>query len=307
MEFEHISLSPGFTDFITFRVPYNHHVNSAHNDPGTKVPFEGIKIRLLTSGLGPDDFLTLGAGETKNVTVETAALHTLNDGGDFDVFAKGLLPYAEANSTSLAGNLPYSSNKLTMSVDGAIAATVAKAITKRTTLGTSCTDTKLSTLQTALSNCQKQASAAASAANAGTKLDIYFKSASASTKDEVAGRLTAVANDCGSTASTTSTNCNDPYNGCSASVLAYTVPSLNSITYCDIFFTALPAVATSCHGQDQATTVLHEDTHADAVYSPGTDDLGYGFEAASALSNADALNNADTYALYANGEFTALC
>ncbi|KAF2452068.1 neutral protease 2-like protein [Karstenula rhodostoma CBS 690.94] len=270
------------------------------NSGSTKVPFEGIKIRLLTSGLGSDDFLTLGAGETKEVTVETAALHTLNDGGDFDVFAKGLLPYAETNSTELAGNLGYESNKLTMSVDGAVAATVAKAITKRTTVGSSCTDTKLSSIKTALSNCQKQASAAASAANAGTKLDTYFKSSSSSTKSEVSGRLTAVANDCGSTSSTTSTSCNDPYNGCASNVLAYTVSTQNFITYCDIFFSALPAVATACHGQDQATTVLHEETHADGVYSPGTDDLGYGFAAASALSNADALNNADTYALYAN-------
>ncbi|KAJ4305840.1 hypothetical protein N0V90_001372 [Kalmusia sp. IMI 367209] len=270
------------------------------NSGSTKVPFEGIKIRLLTSGLSTDDFLTLGAGETKEVTVETAALHTLNDGGDFDVFAKGLLPYAEANSTELAGNLDYESNKLTMNVDGAVAATVAKAITKRTTVGSSCTSSKLSAIKTALSNCQKQASAAASAASAGTKLDTYFKSTSSSTKNSVSARLTAVASDCGGSGTATTTNCNDPYSGCSSNVLAYTVPTQNFITYCDIFFSALPAVASTCHGQDQATTVLHEETHAPGVYSPGTDDLGYGFAAASQLSSSQALNNADTYALYAN-------
>lgn len=192
-----------------------------------------------------------------------------------------------------------------MSVDGAVAATVAKAITKRTTVGSSCTGTKLSAIKTALSNCQKQASAAASAASAGTKLDTYFKSTSSSTKDEVSKRLTAVATDCGSTSRTTSTNCNDPYNGCSSNVLAYTLPSQNFITYCDIFFNQLPAVASRCHGQDQATTVLHEETHAEGVYSPGTDDLGYGFAAASQLSTSRALNNADSYALYANGKFNA--
>jgi deuterolysin len=274
----------------------------AYNFIGTKVPFEGIKIRLLTSGLSSDDFLTLGAGETKQVTVETAALHTLNDGGDFDVFAKGLLPYAEANSTELAGNFGYESNKLTMTVDGVVAATVAKAITKRSTVGSSCTDTKLTAINTALSNSQKQASAAASAASVGTKLDTYFKSTSSSTKSEVVGRLTAVAADCGSSSSTTSTNCNDPYNGCSSNVLAYTIPNQNFIAYCDIFFSALPAVTSTCHGQDQASTVLHEETHAEGVYSPGTDDLGYGFAAASSLSTSDALMNADSYALYANGK-----
>lgn len=265
--------------------------------------FEGIKIRLLTTGLSQDDFLSLGAGETKEVTVETAALHSLADGGDFDVFAQGLIPYAEEGSTELAGNFPYDSNKLSMAIDGAVAATVAKAINKRTTIGSSCTGSKLSAVRTALSNCQKFASAAASAASAGTKLDTYFKSTSTSVKNEVSARLRAVASDCGGSGSATSTNCNDPYQGCSSNVLAYTVPSQNFITYCNLFFNELPAVTSTCHGQDQATTVLHEETHAPAVYSPGTDDLGYGYAAATRLSTSQALNNADSYALYANGTF----
>jgi deuterolysin len=57
-----------------------------------------------------------------------------------------------------------------------------------------------------------------------------------------------------------------------------------------------------CHAQDQATTTLHEFTHAPGVYSPGTEDNGYGYDAATALSADAALNNADSYALYANGE-----
>ncbi|KAF2733840.1 hypothetical protein EJ04DRAFT_512870 [Polyplosphaeria fusca] len=266
----------------------------------TKVPFEGIKIRLLTSGLGEEDFLPLGVGETKTVTVETASLHTLSDGGDFDVFATGLIPFAEEGSTELAGNFAYESNKLSMAVDGALAATVAKAIQKRTVVGSSCTGSKLSAVRTALSNCQRLATSAASAASAGTKLDTYFKSTSSSVKSQVSSRLTAVARDCGGSGSATSTNCNDPYQGCSSNVLAYTVPSQNFITYCGIFFSELPALASQCHGQDQATTVLHEETHAPAVQSPGTDDLGYGYAAATRLSTSQALNNADSYALYAN-------
>ncbi|KAF2262948.1 hypothetical protein CC78DRAFT_618044 [Lojkania enalia] len=268
----------------------------------TKVPFEGIKIRLLTSGLSTDDFLHLDAGESKTVTVETAALHPLTDGGEFEILAQGQIPYAEEGSTELAGNLPYESNKLTMSIDGAIAATVAKAIdlTKRTVLGSSCTGSKLSSVRTALSNCQRLASSAASAASSGTKLDTYFKSTSSSTRSAVSGRLRAVASDCGGSGSATSTNCNDPYGGCSSNVLAYTVPSLNFITYCNLFFSALPDLTTSCHAQDKATTVLHEETHAPAVYSPGTDDLAYGYSASIRLSTSQALNNADSFALYAN-------
>jgi deuterolysin len=246
----------------------------------------------------------LAAGERKELTVETAALHTLDDGGDFDVFAKGLLPFAEVNSTELSGSLDYESNKLTMSIDGAVAATVAKALSKRTVVGSSCTGTKLSAVRTALSNCQRLATSAASAAAAGTKLTTYFKSATTSTKNTVAARLRAVASDCGGSGSATTTNCNDPYQGCSSNVLAYTVPSLNFITYCGIFFSGLPALSSSCHAQDQATTALHEETHAPGVYSPGTDDLGYGYSAASKLSTSQALNNADSYALYANGKST---
>ncbi|CAI6332304.1 unnamed protein product [Periconia digitata] len=265
----------------------------------SKVPFEGIKIRLLTSGLDDKDFLCLGPKETKTITVETAALHTLDEGGDFSVFAKGYLPYAEANSTELCGSLSYESNKLTMSVNGEVASKVRKSVNKRTAVQNTCTGTKLSAVNTALSNCNKLASAAAGAASAGTKLDAYFKTTSSSTKNTVSSRLRAVAGDCGG-GSITKTGCTDTFNGCSANVLAYTVPASNTIVYCDVFFNSLPALANTCHGQDQATTVLHETTHAPGVFSPGTDDLGYGFAAASKLSTSQAILNADSYALYAN-------
>lgn len=141
--------------------------------------------------------------------METAALHSLSEGGDFDVFAKGLLPYAEEASTELTGTLDYESNKLTMSIDGAQAATVAKAIAKRTVIGSSCTGSKLTAVRTALSNCQRLATSAASAATSGTKLVEYFKTTSSSST--VAARLRAVASDCGSTTSgRTSTNCELP-------------------------------------------------------------------------------------------------
>lgn len=268
----------------------------------TKIPFEGIKLRLLTTGLAAEDFVALKAGETKEITVEAAALHSLNDGGDFEVFASGLIPFAEENSTELSGTLPYDSEKLTITVDGAQAAQVTKALdlSKRTSVRSSCTGSKLTAIRTALSNCNRLATSAASAASAGTKLSTYFKSTATSTINTVSGRLTAIARDCGSTTATTTTNCDDQYSGCSSNVLAYTVPSTSYITYCPIFFSELPALTSTCHAQDQATTVLHEEAHANSVYSPGTDDLGYGYSAASRLTTAQALNNADSFALYAN-------
>ena len=61
-------------------------------------------------------------------------------------------------------------------------------------------------------------------------------------------------------------------------------------------------MTSQCHAQDRATTTLHEETHAPAVYSPGTQDNGYGYAAATALSSSRAVLNADSYALYANGK-----
>jgi len=267
----------------------------------TVVPFEGIKLRLLTTGLTPDAFTQLAAGESKELVVEAAALHTLDKGGDFDVIAEGTIPFAEAGSTELVGELAYTSNTLHMSIDGAQAAKIEKAINlrKRTTVSSDCTGTKLSAVRTALSNCVSLANAAASAARAGTKLSTYFRSTSSSVANTVAARLSAVASDCGG-GSRTETHCQDVYQACSSNVLAYTAPSANFIAYCNLFFTALPALASSCHAQDQATTVLHEETHAPGVYSPGTDDLAYGYNAAIRLTSSQAVLNADSYALYAN-------
>jgi deuterolysin len=36
------------------------------------------------------------------------------------------------------------------------------------------------------------------------------------------------------------------------------------------------------------------------VYSPGTDDLGYGYDAIMRLDSWGRINNADTYAMFAN-------
>jgi deuterolysin len=159
----------------------------------------------------------------------------------------------------------------------------------------------LAAVTTALSNCQKLASAASdTAANGdGTIFADYFKTESA--RPNVAARLKAVAEDCASQNSgATTTSCSDTYSGCSSQVLAYTVVQRDAVVLCPAFFDYLPPLADGCHAQDQATTIIHENTHAPAVYSPGTSDNGYGYSAATSLSSGQALANADSYALYAN-------
>jgi deuterolysin len=115
----------------------------------TKVPFEGIRIHLQTSALSVEDFLILEAGEKKDLKIEAAAIHDLSNGGNFDVFTNGVLPYANANSTELVGALKYESNKLSISVDGNEAAAVRKPLVKRAIIETGCTGTSPLTLECA--------------------------------------------------------------------------------------------------------------------------------------------------------------
>lgn len=75
----------------------------------------------------------------------------------------------------------------------------------------------------------------------------------------------------------------------------------DNIANCDLYYSYLPALTGTCHAQDQATTSLHEFTHASAVVSPSTQDYAYGYSASTARSASQALQNADTYALFANG------
>ena len=109
-----------------------------------------------------------------------------------------------------------------------------------------------------------------------------------------------------STKGETSYHCIDALGACQPGVLAYTLPARDFIVNCPLFFSDLPALTNRCHGQDQATTVLHEMTHAPGVFGDGTEDHGYGYRAVTALSRADALDNADSYTLFANGEFSFL-
>ncbi|KAI5245883.1 hypothetical protein E4T42_06626 [Aureobasidium subglaciale] len=283
------------------------HVTSA----SANAPFAGILQRLATTGLTEESFKPIMAGQTIEVEVELAELYELSSSGAYNVLAAGSLPYAELNSTVLSGSaLSFSSNTISLDVDSEEAAKVEMAISKlqkRTAIQGDCSGTKLTAIRSALSNCNKLATAAANAATSGsaTTFNTYFKSTSSSVRSTVAARLRAVASDCASTTGgKTRTYCTDIYGGCESGVLAYTLPSNNYIAYCPLFFSDLPGLTAQCHAQDQATTVLHEETHAPGVYSPGTEDNGYGYSAATQLSSARAVLNADSYALYANAIYS---
>ncbi|RWA13945.1 hypothetical protein EKO27_g1141 [Xylaria grammica] len=265
----------------------------------SKLDFMGIRLRVSNAGFDEESFQTIPAGQTIEVSFDAAELHDLAVTGDYDFVANGVLSYAAADSTEIAGAVPYSSNTLTAQVDGTEAAKVRSAfLNKRTSVQSDCTGTKLTATRNAETACRSFAAAASSAALTNTaKVSEYFKSTSVGST--VAAVFARVISECGSSTSGVSrTYCSDVYGACSSNVLAYTLPSASYIVNCNLFFTALPATTNTCHAQDQATTTLHETTHLTQI--AGTDDLGYGYAAATRLSSSQALNNADSYALFAN-------
>lgn len=270
--------------------------------------FQGIRRRYRTQGLTSEALTTLAAGETMEDVFDIASTSDLSEGGAVTVQSDGMVSLVTGGAVS--GAVPFSSNKLSMNVDGAKAAAITKAIdnlSRRTQL-TGCSGSRKSALTTALDNAVSLASKAAEAAKSGSDatFEEYFMTTDSSVRQTVSERLSAVAQEASSTSSGATTyHCTDTLGYCQPNVLAYTLPSRDLIANCDIYYSALPPLASSCHAQDQATTSLHEFTHAPGVYSPGTKDLGYGYQAATSLSTDEALNNADSYALYANGKYLA--
>jgi deuterolysin len=93
--------------------------------------------------------------------------------------------------------------------------------------------------------------------------------------------------------------CRDVGNWCTDGVVAYTQPGADEyIVVCPYWF-QFPATGNQCHIADRPYVLVHEATHLVAV--KGTDDVCYGYQGCvTNINNAQSLNNADSYALYAN-------
>ena len=238
-------------------------------------------------------------------------VHDLSAGGSYDFVANGVLHTAEADSNSISGGIPYTSNVLTTTVDGAAASKVRRDFhehAKRQIVQSDCTSTRRTATTTALTNCVSVANGARTAALSGAaaKMTEYFKSSTTTTRNAVAAVFQRVSGECDSSTSGVSREyCTDVYGACSSNVLAYTLPSQSYMVNCPLYFSALPALTRSCHAQDQATTTLHETTHLTQIQ--GTQDLAYGYAAVTRLSAAQATKNADTFATFANGMFYLSC
>ncbi|KAI9373489.1 Deuterolysin metalloprotease family-domain-containing protein [Aspergillus egyptiacus] len=271
----------------------------------SELDFTGIKYSLRTSGLTEDALTTLAPGAELEDFFDIATTSDLSSGGAIKLRSEGSVPLV--TGSDITGSLPFSSNELEIEVDGAEAAKVHSAmhaLHKRTRIA-SCSGSQGSALQTALRNTVTVANRAASAASSGHALfNTFFKTTSSSARSSVAARFQAIAREASTTSSGATTYyCQDVYGYCSSNVLAWTLPAYDIIANCPMYYSYLPAVTSTCWGQDQWSTTLHEFTHAPGVYSPSTQDYAYGYAASTALSSSQALNNADSYTLFASGVY----
>lgn len=270
----------------------------------TRVPFTGIRRTIARTNLTQEAFIHLAAGATYETTVDAASVHDF-DSETYAFVSEGAIPYGPAGGTDFPTSAySYRSNLVAVPVDGP-AARLRRAVdlVPRANVQSDCVGTNLTAMNTALSNCEKLATAAATAATSGsaTRFNEFFKTTDASTRATVAARLTAVAKECSTNNSgVVSYYCIDPKAYCKDNVVAYTLAGSNTVVNCRQYYLSLPPLTDVCHNQDEATTTIHEFTHAPGVFSPGTQDNGYGYAAATALSSDLAVLNADSYALFAN-------
>lgn len=270
-------------------------------DIDTEVDFEGLDIFIDTDNLDDRAFQTVEAGRAFSFNFDVAAVHNLVAGGNHKIQAKGRIPYAVEGSNKIAGYLKYTSNTIETTIDGAKAAGARLNFNNEPRANvTNCSGSKLSAINNAISECNRLAVAAQEAAASGSagRMEEYFMSSSKSTRSTVSGGYSKVQDQCDSTSSGQEASCEDASGHCDESgALAYTHNG-DYMVYCDPFFNNLGASPSTCHQKSRATTFLHETTHLSAVKR--TKDLAYGYDALRKLSNSDAMNNADTYALFSN-------
>ena len=250
--------------------------------------------------------MALGPGETSETLVDVASLYAIT-GGIYTISTTDVIEYALANSTSIEGIIPYASNELTVDITEDEISKHSPAVAQLDTLEkraalTSCSGSEGRALRAALDYTIGLASNSATAASSGSaaKFQEYFRTTSAAARTSVSDRFEAISREASSqTTGNSRYYCGDVLGACRTGVIAYTQPNANIIANCELFYT-LPAVSRGCGDQSQAATVLHEMTHAPGIFPPGTDDFAYGYAASTRLSAQKAINNADSYALFAD-------
>ncbi|KAF9762417.1 hypothetical protein IL306_003429 [Fusarium sp. DS 682] len=266
----------------------------------------GIELSLYYEGLKTTHFEKLSSGSSLFRIVDLSTMYDLKP-GTYSVYADGSLPSAIGESIKPTP-VSLKSEAISIKITKASSAEAKQKASKRTILeGDSCTSEKLEATANGVKNCEILARAAAKDASDvhSARFVEYFKSNETKTREHVAGRLLAVAEECStSNSGNTRVFCTDEIGYCETygPLIAYTTWVNGYVTMCPLFYDTLPPLPQKCHRQDHATTTIHEMTHARAVYEQevSTQDYAYGYENSTALDPLTCLYNADSYSLYAN-------
>lgn len=85
----------------------------------SRAAFNGVLLRMATTNLETTQFVPIQPGQTIETEIDVAELYDVETSGSYTVRAVGSMPYAELNSTTLTGrSVAFSSNALTMDIDG---------------------------------------------------------------------------------------------------------------------------------------------------------------------------------------------
>lgn len=282
-----------------------------------KVPFEGFRPIIHAPFFQESDYQFLAAGEIITSTWDIGQVHDLSFGGNFTLYSEGFIPVVDRNGDITFPNpAPYRSNVLGISVDGPSAANVRHSLgfqAKRHVVQPDCTPTQLKQMNTALMLCASRAAAASAAAASGPpeKMLEYFKSDDPFTRSTVAAVFERAAAECRDGMSVKQ-HCIDVNQKCRSDAhlaytdekhLAYTNKKENIIGTCPAFW-RLPSNLGDCRHADMGLVALHEATHL--VHVGDTVDFAcydYGC-AVEQLGAGQLLRHAQTYALFAQCEFS---
>ncbi|KAL4997977.1 Deuterolysin metalloprotease family-domain-containing protein [Aspergillus recurvatus] len=268
-------------------------VKGGESDP----KFTGVRVEYILSHLTADGFVQLSPNQTVGSVFDLADLYELSPGQEYTAVAKGLLQYTTLANEKKFLTFSYKSNNISFTAP----TDTTSRLEDRSTLV--CSDEYNQIVQDAISRAAEMATAAAADARTGSALfQKYFKSTSQDDMEEVAGRLDAIAKEATTTGQLKYYCEPTAEDYCAGNVAAMMYPTLNRVVNCPGYY-ASTKVSDYCGYLDQAAITLHEYAHADALYSPGTEDIAYGYESVLSLDTEDSKNNADNFAYYASSVF----
>ncbi|KAL2854515.1 Deuterolysin metalloprotease family-domain-containing protein [Aspergillus pseudoustus] len=264
----------------------------------TDPTFTGVRVEYILSHLTAEGFVTISPKQTVSSTFDVADLYALTPGQKYTAVADGALEYTTLTDETKFLNVDYTSNAITFTAP----ADVQNRLEDRSTLV--CSDEYNAIVQEAITRAAQMATAAAADARAGDSplFEKFFKSTAQSDRDEVAGRLEAIAAEATSTGKLTYYCEPQEMDHCAANVAAMMYPSLDRVVNCPGYYSSTRE-SNYCGYLDQAGITLHEYAHAESLYPPGTEDIVYGYEGVLSLSTERAKNNADSFAYYASAVY----